>query len=205
MHREKGLFSSVRVDDIKLVGKKENVNPMWKVRTKKWIWENQHHSLIMSCLLGICSKTLRNGRYQYWPIPYFSIKGRVRGRFGWEVVRVGAAKGEGFGGRGPRRPRTQKHGALQRAGPRRVVPLRWGPSGGALRWGPKGGWAKISLFFFTLRPQFSFFLPSLGGLLVEFWWCLKRRDPEMFTFWVLGLSCEAPAAPKPPGFQGCTQ
>ena len=26
-------------------------------------------------------------------------------------------------------------------------------------------------FFFPLPPQFSFFLPSLGGLLVEFCWC----------------------------------
>ena len=39
--------------------------------------------------------------------------------------------------------------------------------------------------FFPL-PQFSFFLLSLGG---EFWWCLKRRVPEMCTFGVLGLLC----------------
>ena len=31
MHREKGLFSSVYVDDIKLAGKKQNLDPMWKV------------------------------------------------------------------------------------------------------------------------------------------------------------------------------
>ena len=31
MHREKGLFLSVYVDDIRLAGKKENINPMWKV------------------------------------------------------------------------------------------------------------------------------------------------------------------------------
>ena len=37
-------------------------------------------------------------------------------------------------------------------------------------------------------------------LLVEFWWCLKCRGPEMCAFGVLWLSCEAPAAPKPPGF-----
>ena len=29
---------------------------------------------------------------------------------------------------------------------------------------------------------------------------MKRRGPEMLTFGVLGLSCEAPAAPKPPAF-----
>ena len=31
VHRQKGLFLSVYVDDIKLAGKKQNINPMWKV------------------------------------------------------------------------------------------------------------------------------------------------------------------------------
>ena len=50
---------------------------------------------------------------------------------------------------------------------------------GAVRVGPgrvglsKGGEPKISRFF-HLPQQFSFFLPSLGGLLIEFGWCLKR-------------------------------
>ena len=39
-HREKGLFLSVYVDDIKLAGKKQNLDPMWKLL-------NQHHFLIM--------------------------------------------------------------------------------------------------------------------------------------------------------------
>ena len=34
-NREKGLFLSVYVDDIKLAGKKENINPMWKVLNKE--------------------------------------------------------------------------------------------------------------------------------------------------------------------------
>ena len=34
-HREKGLFLFVYVDDIKLAGKKENINPMWKVLNKE--------------------------------------------------------------------------------------------------------------------------------------------------------------------------
>ena len=34
-HREKGLFLSVDVDDIKLAGKKQNINPMWKVLNKE--------------------------------------------------------------------------------------------------------------------------------------------------------------------------
>ena len=50
-----------------------------------------------------------------------------------------------------------------RVGPRRVGPRRVGD--------PK------FRVFFPLPPQFSFILPSLGGLLVEFWWCLKRRGP----------------------------
>ena len=29
LHREKGLFFSVYVDDIKLAGKKQNIDPMW--------------------------------------------------------------------------------------------------------------------------------------------------------------------------------
>ena len=33
--REKGLFLSVYVDDIKLAGKKQNINPMWKVQNKE--------------------------------------------------------------------------------------------------------------------------------------------------------------------------
>ena len=35
VHREKGLLLSVYVDDIKLVGKKQNINPMWKVLNKE--------------------------------------------------------------------------------------------------------------------------------------------------------------------------
>ena len=35
VHREKGLFLSVYVDDIKLAGKKQNLDPMWKLLNKK--------------------------------------------------------------------------------------------------------------------------------------------------------------------------
>ena len=35
VHREKGLLLSVYVDDIKLAGKKQNINPMWKVLNKE--------------------------------------------------------------------------------------------------------------------------------------------------------------------------
>ena len=46
VHREKGLFLSVYVDDIKLAGHKILIR-CGKYSTKKSIWENQHHSLIM--------------------------------------------------------------------------------------------------------------------------------------------------------------
>ena len=35
VHRQKGLFLSVYVDDIKLAGKKQNIVPMWKVLNKE--------------------------------------------------------------------------------------------------------------------------------------------------------------------------
>ena len=35
VHREKGLFLSVYLDDIKLAGKKQNLDPMWKVLNKE--------------------------------------------------------------------------------------------------------------------------------------------------------------------------
>ena len=35
MHRQKGLFLSVYVDDVKLAGKKQNIDPMWKVLNKE--------------------------------------------------------------------------------------------------------------------------------------------------------------------------
>ena len=47
VHREKGLFLSVYVDDIKLAGKKQILIRCGKYSTKKLIWENQHLSWIM--------------------------------------------------------------------------------------------------------------------------------------------------------------
>ena len=35
VHREKGLFLSVYVDGIKLAGKKQNIDPMWKILIKE--------------------------------------------------------------------------------------------------------------------------------------------------------------------------
>ena len=66
----------------------------------------------------------------------------------------------------------------QRMGARRV--------GAQMGGGPKGGRPKISRFFPSLAPIFVLFLSFSGGLLVEFWWCLKRRDPQMCTFGLSG-------------------
>ena len=50
VHREKGLFLSVYVDDIKLAGKKQNMNLMWKVLNKEVDLESRHHFLTMFIL-----------------------------------------------------------------------------------------------------------------------------------------------------------
>ena len=66
-------------------------------------------------------------------------------------------------------------------------------------WGLKGGEAPNFELFFP-SPTSMFALSVSGGLLVEFWWCVKCRNPQMCAFEVLWLSCEAPAAQKPPRF-----
>ena len=55
--------------------------------------------------------------------------------------------------------------------------------------------------FSLSRHNLHSFFPLSGGPFVEFWWCFKGRGPEIFKFGILGLSSEAPAAPKqpPPG------
>ena len=70
-------------------------------------------------------------------------------------------------------------------GPRRV-----GPEG----WGPKGGRPKISLFFFPLfHHNFLSFFPLLGVFSWNVGGVFGGRGPEMCTFGVLELLCEAPA------------
>ena len=62
VHREKGLFLSVYVDDIKLAGKKQNLDPMWKLLIKKLIWENQHLSWIM-CTWDALNDNAKQAKY----------------------------------------------------------------------------------------------------------------------------------------------
>ena len=77
------------------------------------------------------------------------------------------------------------------------VPKGGGPAGvGLRRVGPRRlADPKFRAFFPSPASIFLFFSLS-GGLLVEFS-RLKRRVPEMCTFGVLGLSCEALEGPQP--------
>ena len=58
MHREKGLFLSVYVDDIKLAGKKkQNLDPMWKVLNKE-VHLGEPTSFLDHEYLGCTQKTM---------------------------------------------------------------------------------------------------------------------------------------------------
>ena len=58
-HREKGFFLSVRVDDIKLLGKKQNLDPMCKVLNKE-VHLGEPKIFPRSCVPGVYSKTMWN-------------------------------------------------------------------------------------------------------------------------------------------------
>ena len=115
-----------------------------------------------------------------------------------------------MGGRGPRGERvgtqTQKKGGGKKGGgPKGCWPRRVGGPNLEKVGGPKGGGPKISRFFSLSRRKISFFSSLSGGLLVEFWWCLKRRGAQMCTFGVLGLSCASPGGPVWWGRRGFTR
>ena len=96
---------------------------------------------------------------------------------------------------GVRRVGARRGGGAKGGGPKGVGPTqkKWGPEGwGPEGWGHEGVGARNFALFFPLPPHNSFFSSVSGGLLVEFWWCLKRRGAQMCTFGVLWLSCEAP-------------
>ena len=64
--------------------------------------------------------------------------------------------------------------------------------------GPKGGGPKFSRFFFPApAAKFVLFFPLFGVLLVEFWWCSKRRGAQMCTFGLSG--CRVNPAASGPG------
>ena len=56
---KKGFFLSEYVDDIKLAGKKQNINPMWKLLNKE-VDLGEPTSFLWSCILGMHSKTMWN-------------------------------------------------------------------------------------------------------------------------------------------------
>ena len=63
VHREKGLFLSVYVDDIKLAGKKHNIDPMWKVLNKE-VDLGEPTSFLDHVHLG-CTQNLRISSWSY--------------------------------------------------------------------------------------------------------------------------------------------
>ena len=69
-------------------------------------------------------------------------------------------------------------------------PKEWGPQrvGGQKprKNGCNEGWEPKISRFFPSAATISLFVCLSWCLLVEFWWCLKRRGPEMCTFGVLG-------------------
>ena len=67
---------------------------------------------------------------------------------------------------------------------------------GTLRGTPPPDSPKFRLFF-PLPLPFSLFFCLSGGLIVEFWWCLKRRDTQMFTFGISGCRVICPPL-RPP-------
>ena len=104
-------------------------------------------------------------------------------------------------------PKQRRSGGPERVGRRKVG----GPEGwGARTWKgwsperagpPKGGEAQnFALFLSLSRHRFALFVSLWGSSRGNFGGVWKRRGRQMCTFGVLGLSCEAPAAPKPRGF-----
>ena len=67
VHREKGLFLSVYVDDIKLAGKKQNIDPMWKVLNQE-VDFRRTNIFPWSCIHGMYSKTMWNKQGYCWQL-----------------------------------------------------------------------------------------------------------------------------------------
>ena len=99
------------------------------------------------------------------------------------VRRVRARKGGGTEGLNPDKVGAEGWGPERwgpNCGPRRVGLEGRAPKGGAQRerGGPRVEGPKFRAFFPLSPPPFSLFLSLSGRLLVEFWWCLKRQDPQ---------------------------
>ena len=90
VHHQERLFLSVYVVDMKLAGKRRNLDPMWELLYKEVDLENQN--LSWSCILGLRSKTMRNkqrfcGRLQNHA--WIQDFRRSNGKFPWlENLRI---------------------------------------------------------------------------------------------------------------------
>ena len=112
-------------------------------------------------------------------------------------------EGWGFEGWGLRRveTHTQKKWGFERCGSK-----GGGSKGGGLEWGhERVGGPKFRAVFSFSRSHFRSFCVFLGVFSWFFGCERKRRGRQMCSFGVLWLSCEAPAAPKPPGFHTTTR
>ena len=111
----------------------------------------------------------------------------------------------------PRRVGGPKPGKKWGPGPEGWAPEGWAPEGWGRKGGaPKGGLRRVGgpkfrAFSSLSRHRFTLSVSLWVSFLVEFWWCLKCRGPEMCTFGVLGLSCASPGGPVWWGRRGFTR
>ena len=68
VHRQKDYSYLCFEDDIKLAGKKQNLDPMWKVLNKEVDLGEQPTSFLDHVYLGLHSKTMRNKQRILWTI-----------------------------------------------------------------------------------------------------------------------------------------
>ena len=115
-------------------------------------------------------------------------------------VRGGRGGGEGEQGRGPEPGKRGGSKVGRRVRGRRMgaegccPKLRKG--GGPEGWGPEGWGAQNFAFFPSPALIFVLFLSFSGVFSWNFGGVLKRRDPPMCTFGVLGLSCDHDKTPR---------
>ena len=101
VHREKGLFLSVYVDDIELAGKKQNLDPMWKVLNKEVdlgeptsFLDHVHLGFDVAgfspctVTLGMYSKTMWNKQRYCWQLQSHVWITNVRG-VNWKTTILG--------------------------------------------------------------------------------------------------------------------
>ena len=88
IHREKGLFLSVYVDDIKLVGKKQNIDSMWKVLYKE-VDLGEPTSFFDQVYLG-CIQRHRNKQWYCWELQNH-VWIQISRRSKWKITMLGTS------------------------------------------------------------------------------------------------------------------